>query len=137
MTRNVRLQATLANPKVACGPACMSNVAAVLPRDGAVLMIPATAVLYAPYGDSVFVIEDKKDEKTGEDRQGGEPAISCGSARRAAISWWSPPGLKAEQTIVSTGVFKLRNGMSVWSTTIWRPRSSSRPSRRIRDGPAR
>jgi len=41
------------------------EVAAVLPDTEPVLMIPATAVLYAPYGDSVFVLEEKRTRKTG------------------------------------------------------------------------
>jgi len=77
-----------------------------------VLAIPATAVLYAPYSDSAFVIEEKK----GED---GKPAgktvrqqfIRLGEKRGDFIAVTS--GLKADETVVSTGVFKLRNGQAV------------------------
>jgi membrane fusion protein (multidrug efflux system) len=81
-------------------------------RDGAVLVIPATAVLYAPYGDSVFVVEDKKDEKTGATGKVlNQRFVRLGKTRGDFVVVTS--GLEAEQTIVTTGVFKLRNGISV------------------------
>ena len=110
--RNVRLQATLANPAGKLRPGMYVNVAAVLPQMERVLMIPATAVLYAPYGDSVFVVEDKKDEKTGATGKVlNQRFVRLGKARGDFVVVTS--GLEVDQTIVTTGVFKLRNGMSV------------------------
>jgi membrane fusion protein (multidrug efflux system) len=111
-TRNIRVQATLANPDERLRPGMYANVAVVLPHKEAVLAIPATAVLYAPYSDSVFVIEAAK----GKD---GKPAgqtvrqqfVRLGEKRGDFIAVTS--GLKADETVVSTGVFKLRNGQSV------------------------
>lgn len=112
VTRNVRLQATLANPSGKLRPGMYVNVAAVLPQMERVLMIPATAVLYAPYGDSVFVVEDKKDEKTGATGKVlNQKFLRLGKTRGDFVVVTS--GLEAGQTIVTTGVFKLRNGMSV------------------------
>ena len=112
VTRNVRLQATLANPAGKLRPGMYVNVAAVLPQMERVLMIPATAVLYAPYGDSVFVVEDKKDEKTGATGKVlNQKFVRLGKTRGDFVVVTS--GLEAGQTIVTTGVFKLRNGMSV------------------------
>jgi len=77
-----------------------------------VLTIPATAVLPAPYGDSVFVVEEKKDEKTGKPglvvRQ---QFIRLGEKRGDFVAIVS--GLDANATVVSSGVFKLRNGQGV------------------------
>lgn len=112
VTRNVRLQATLANPAGKLRPGMYVNVAAVLSQMERVLMIPATAVLYAPYGDSVFVVEDKKDEKTGATGKVlNQKFVRLGKTRGDFVVVTS--GLEAGQTIVTTGVFKLRNGMSV------------------------
>ncbi len=112
VTRNVRLQATLANPEGRLQPGMYVEVAAVLPDTEPVLMIPATAVLYAPYGDSVFVIEEKKDEKTSAVGKAlNQKFVRLGPARGDFVVVAS--GLEAGQTVVSTGVFKLRNGMSV------------------------
>ena len=112
VTRNVRLQATLANPAGKLRPGMYVNVAADLPEMERVLMIPATAVLYAPYGDSVFVVEDKKDEKTGAvGKVLNQKFVRLGKTRGDFVVVVS--GLDVDQTIVTTGVFKLRNGMSV------------------------
>jgi membrane fusion protein (multidrug efflux system) len=111
-TRNVRVQALLSNPDDQLRAGMFANVTVVLPKTEPVLSIPATAVLYAPYSDSVFVIDDKKAED-------GAPAgkivrqqfVSLGEKRGDFIVVTS--GLTAEETIVSTGVFKLRNGQGV------------------------
>lgn len=112
VTRNVRLQATLANPDSHLQPGMYVEVAVELPDTEPVLMIPATAVLYAPYGDSVFLIEEKKDEKTGAaDKVLNQKFVRLGPARGDFVVIAS--GLEAGQTVVGTGAFKLRNGMSV------------------------
>jgi membrane fusion protein (multidrug efflux system) len=64
-TRNIRVQATLANPEERLRPGMFANVTVVLPAREKLLTIPATAVLYAPYSDSVFVVEEKPSEKSG------------------------------------------------------------------------
>jgi membrane fusion protein (multidrug efflux system) len=111
-TRNIRIQATLANAQERLRPGMYVNVAVVLPARDEVLSIPATAVLYAPYSDSVFVVEEKKSEK------GGQPAkvvrqqfAQLGEKRGDFVSVVT--GLKEGDTVVSTGAFKLRNGQEV------------------------
>jgi membrane fusion protein (multidrug efflux system) len=74
-----------------------------------VLAIPATAVLYAPYGDSVFVIDDNRDGKGGKTLR--QQFVRLGEKRGDFVSVTS--GLKEGETIASTGVFKLRNGQAV------------------------
>ncbi len=112
VTRNVRLQATLTNPDGHLKPGMYVEVTVVPPDTEPVLMIPATAVLYAPYGDSVFLIEEKKDEKTGVvGKVLNQKFVRLGPARGDFVVVAS--GLEAGQTVVSTGVFKLRNGMRV------------------------
>ena len=64
-TRNIQVQGTVANPKKSLLPGMFVNVAVVLPERENVLVIPATAVLYAAYSDSVFIVEEKKNEKDG------------------------------------------------------------------------
>ncbi len=112
VTRNVRVQATLANAQGLLRPGMYVDVAAVLPTTEPVLMIPATAVLYAPYGDSVFVVEEKKDEKTGAvGKVLNQQFVRLGKTRGDFVVVDS--GLSAGQTLVTTGIFKLRNGMGV------------------------
>ncbi len=107
-TRNVRVQATLANPSAVLRPGMFASVAVVLPTNDAVLAIPATAVLYAPYGDSVFVVEDAKE---GSGKVVRQQFVRLGVTRGDFVAVKS--GLKAGETVVTTGVFKLRNGSAV------------------------
>ena len=111
-TRNIRIQATVANSQERLRPGMFVNVSVVLPPREEVLAIPTTAVLYAPYGDTVFVVDTKKSEK------GVEPVnvvkqkiVKLGEKRGDFVA--SVSGLDKGETIVSTGVFKLRNGQAV------------------------
>jgi membrane fusion protein (multidrug efflux system) len=111
-TRNISLQGTLPNPDRALRPGMFAKVDVVLPQKKPVLVIPATAVSYAPYGDSVFVIEKKKDEKTKTESQIiRQQFIRTGETRGDFVT--VTKGLKPGETVVSSGVFKLRNGMPV------------------------
>jgi membrane fusion protein (multidrug efflux system) len=111
-TRNIRIQATVTNPAEQLRPGMYANVAVVLPAKEEVLAIPATAVLYAPYSDSVFVIETQKG-KTGEPTGTvvRQQFVRLGAKRGDFITVDS--GLTVNESVVSTGVFKLRNGQTV------------------------
>ena len=73
------------------------------------LAIPATAVLYAPYSDSVFVVEESNAAKGVKILR--QQFVRLGEKRGDFVAVTS--GIKEGETIVSTGVFKLRNGQSV------------------------
>jgi len=111
-TRNIRLQATVANPQELLRPGMFVNVGVVLPEQQAVLAIPATAVLYAPYSDSVFVVEDRPADHAGAPgKVVRQQFAQLGEKRGDFIAVVS--GLQAGDAVVSTGVFKLRNGQAV------------------------
>jgi membrane fusion protein (multidrug efflux system) len=111
-TRNIQVQATAENPQEQLRPGMFVNVAVVLPAQDKVLAIPATAVLYAPYSDSVFVVEEKKSEQNSPPGKSvRQQFVRLGEKRGDFIAVSS--GLKGAETIVSTGVFKLRNGQAV------------------------
>jgi membrane fusion protein (multidrug efflux system) len=127
VTRNVTLQATLDNPDHALKPGMFVKVDVVLPEKSKTLVIPGSAVSYAPYGDSVFVIEKKKDPKTGKESQTLRQAfVRIGEARGDFIS--VTEGLKAGDEIVSTGVFKLRNGIPVTVNNELAPKPQMNPT---------
>ncbi|MGI8481160.1 MAG: efflux RND transporter periplasmic adaptor subunit [Chthoniobacterales bacterium] len=111
-TRSVSLQATLDNADHSLRAGMFARVQVLLPQKKATLYIPATAVSYAPYGNSVYIIEKKHDDKTGKDslvlRQ---QFIRTGETRGDFVA--VTDGLKVGNEIVSTGVFKLRNGMDI------------------------
>ena len=101
-TRNVRVRATFPNADGKLRPGMFVAVEVLSSDARPVLLIPNTAVIYAPYGDSIFAVEEKaarqKFVRLGE-RRGDQVAVVS--------------GLVAGETIVSTGAFKLRNGAGV------------------------
>ena len=109
-TRNVRVRGTFPNADGRLRPGMFVNVDVIAPEKRRVLLIPSTAVLYAPYGDSVFAIEEKKngDKATLTAHQ---KFVRLGERRGDLVAVAS--GLAAGETIVSSGAFKLRNGMAV------------------------
>jgi membrane fusion protein (multidrug efflux system) len=112
VTRNVGVQATLENPAHALRPGMFVKVDVVLPQKSKTLVVPGSAVSYAPYGNSVFVIEKKKDPKTGKESESLRQAfVRIGEARGDFVA--VTEGLKPGDVVVGTGVFKLRNGMPV------------------------
>jgi membrane fusion protein, multidrug efflux system len=127
VTRNVTAQATLENADHALRPGMFAKVEVVLPAKGKALVIPGSAVSYAPFGDSVYVIDKKKDEKTGKEslvlRQ---QFVRIGEARGDFVA--VTKGLKPGETIVSTGVFKLRNGMNVTINNDLAPKPQEKPN---------
>lgn len=126
VTRNVSLQGTLANPEGLLRPGMFAKVDVVLPEKHPALVIPGSAVSYAPYGDSVFVIEKKKDEKTGKETQAiRQQFVRVGEARGDFVS--ITKGLKAGETVVGTGVFKLRNGQAVVINNELAPKAELNP----------
>jgi membrane fusion protein, multidrug efflux system len=125
-TRNVSVQATLPNPDHVLRPGMFAKVNVVLPRKEPVLAIPATAIAYAPYGDSVFVIEKKKDPKSGKESEViRQQFIRTGETRGDFVTVIQ--GLKAGEIVVSSGVFKLRNGMPVVINNTLAPKPELNP----------
>jgi membrane fusion protein (multidrug efflux system) len=125
-TRNVKIQATVSNRAEKLRPGMFVDVAVGLPTRRQVLAIPVTAVLYAPYSDSVFVVEEKDGGKNGEKglhlRQ---QFVRLGAKRGDFVAVVS--GLKEGESVASTGVFKLRNGQAVVVDNKLNPAFSTSP----------
>jgi membrane fusion protein (multidrug efflux system) len=126
-TRNVALQARLANPDHSLRPGMFAKVEVILPEKQKAIVVPGSAISYAPFGDSVFVIDKKKDPKTGTESQTiRQQFVRIGESRGDFVS--INEGLKAGETIVSTGVFKLRNGMAVTINNALAPKPQLNPT---------
>jgi membrane fusion protein (multidrug efflux system) len=111
-TRNVRVRATVRNDDGRLRPGMFANVEVSSGEKRSVLIIPATAVIFAPYGDSVFAIEQQKDEKTGATSLvARQKFVRLGDRRGDFVAVVS--GLSPDETVVSSGAFKLRNGALV------------------------
>jgi membrane fusion protein (multidrug efflux system) len=122
-TRNIQVQATVANPAEKLLPGMFVNASVGLPARQKVLAIPATAVLYAPYGDSVFVVADDKEGKGGKALR--QQFVRLGEKRGDFVAVAS--GLKQGESVVSTGVFKLRNGQAAVVDNRLAPTFRDRP----------
>lgn len=116
-TRSVQLQATLDNPEGLLRPGAFVSIEVVLPAREQILAIPATAVLYAPYSDSVFVIEPRADSNATGTGQASENLVVrqqfVSLGRRQGDFVTVESGVEPGESVVSTGVFKLRNGQAV------------------------
>jgi membrane fusion protein, multidrug efflux system len=125
-TRSVALRATFDNPDQALRPGMFTKVEVLLPVEKSVLVIPATSVLSAPYGDSVYVIEPGP-EIPGEKAKltVRQQFVRTGEARGDLITIQS--GLKPGERVVSAGVFKLRNGMAVTENNELVPKNEKSP----------
>lgn len=107
-TRNVKIQATLENGDNKLRPGMFVRVTVLLPDKNEVLIIPDTSILYAPYGDSVFVVDEHKDEQTGKSSLVlRKQVVRTGIKRGDFVT--ITKGLKTGETVVTTGVFKFRN----------------------------
>jgi len=110
-TRNVRVRATFPNADGRLRPGMFVNVDVLSPEKRSVLAIPSTAVLYAPFGDSVFAVEEKKDDEGAASLVARQKFVRLGERRGDLVAVTN--GLSAGETIVSSGAFKLRNGAAV------------------------
>ena len=126
VTRNVRIQATFANPAAKLRSGMFGSVAVLLPPTGSSLVIPSTAILHAPYGDSVFVITEGKNAKTGAaEKTIRQQFIRVGTVRGDFVTVVA--GLKPGEWVVTTGIFKLRPGMSVIVDNALAPKAELAP----------
>lgn len=110
-TRNVRLRATFANGDGRLRPGMYASVEVLSAERRPVLLVPATAALYAPYGDSVFVLEPSAEAGKPPGTVARQRFVRLGERRGDLVAVVS--ALKAGERVVSNGAFKLRNGVSV------------------------
>ncbi len=109
-TRNVRVRATVANADGRLRPGMFANVDVRSSEARNVLVVPATAAIFAPYGDSVFVLEQQQGGN-GPTTVARQKFVRLGERRGDFVEVVS--GLAAGEAVVSSGAFKLRNGMAV------------------------
>ena len=124
-TRNVQVQATLANPEGKLQPGMFVQVEVVLGASRTVVPLPASAVSYAPYGDSVFVITDLKDPKGHTYRGVRQQFVKLEGSRGDQVAVVS--GLNPGDEVVTSGVFKLRNGAAVQVNNKVQPGNNPAP----------
>lgn len=110
-TRNVHMQATFRNPDGRLRPGMFVDARVAVGESTPVLTLPASAISYAPYGNSVFIVEDVKGP-TGETYRGvRQQFVRLGDARGDQVAILD--GIKPGEEVVTSGVFKLRPGAAV------------------------
>lgn len=126
ITRNIRLQGTLKNPDGALRPGMFARVEIFQGGADEVLRIPLTALFRAPYGDSVFVVLEKDGPDGKKEKFVEQRFIRTGRTVGDFIA--VTEGLKAGDTVVSAGTFKLRNGMGVNIDNSLAPKPMAAPT---------
>ena len=112
VTRTVKLQGTLENEDERLRPGLFVKVSVILPNKNDVLVVPATSIVYAPYGNSIFKVTTATDEVSGlETTIVKQSFIRTGKHTGDFVSILE--GLQEGDEIVSAGAFKLNNGMSI------------------------
>lgn len=126
-TRNVLIRALVDNPDGRLRPGMFVDVKVTLPDMRDVLLIPETALLYAPYGDSVFLVRGAENDAEGQGALTAEQVFVRVGERRGDLRAIDS-GLEAGQTIVSTGAFKLQNGSAIVVDNALAPEVSENPT---------
>jgi membrane fusion protein, multidrug efflux system len=125
-TRNVQVQATLANPEGKLRPGMFVQTQLPLGASRPVIALPASGINYAPYGDSVCVVTDLKGENGKTYRGVRQQFVKLGGARGDQVAILS--GINPGDEVVTSGVFKLRNGAAVRVNNKVRPANNPAPS---------
>jgi len=133
LTRTLKLRASVPTKQDKLRPGMFVNVVVVRDEKAKVVTAPATAIVHASYGDSVFVVEAKKDDKGGAVAgPDGKPLhvarqqfVRLGAAQGDFVA--IADGVKAGQELVTAGAFKLRNGASIIANNDIKPTPALQP----------
>jgi membrane fusion protein (multidrug efflux system) len=124
-TRNVQVQATFPNPGARLRPGMFVQAQVMLGAAQRIVALPASAINYAPYGDSVFIVTDLKNPQGQSYRGVRQQVVKLGGARGDQIAVLS--GINAGEEIVTSGVFKLRNASPIQVNNAVQPGNSPTP----------
>lgn len=124
-TRNIQVQATVTNKDNKLRPGMFVQVELPLGAPRQVVPLPASAINYAPYGDSVFIVTDMKDAKGNTYRGVRQQVVKIEGSRGDQVAVTS--GVNPGDEIVSSGVFRLRNGAPVQINNTVKPENNPSP----------
>lgn len=124
-TRNIQVQATLPNERGRLRPGMFVQTEMPVGANRSIVAIPTSAISYAPYGDSVYVVSELKGPNGQAYRGVQQQFVKLGGARGDQIAVLS--GLKAGDEVVTSGVFKLRNGAAVLVNNAVQPGNDPAP----------
>jgi membrane fusion protein (multidrug efflux system) len=124
-TRNVQVQATVPNPGGKLRPGMFVQTSIVTGATRSNVSVPASAINYAPFGDSVFVLADMKGPGGQTYRGARQQFVKLGPSRGDRVAVLS--GVNAGDEVVTSGTFKLRNGAAVHVNNAVQPANNASP----------
>jgi membrane fusion protein, multidrug efflux system len=124
-TRNIQVQATVTNRDDKLRPGMFVQVELPLGQPRQVISLPASAINYAPYGDSVYIVTDMKDPKGRMYRGVRQQVVKIEGSRGDQVAVVS--GLNPGDEVVSSGVFRLRNGAPIQINNTVKPENNPSP----------
>jgi membrane fusion protein (multidrug efflux system) len=125
-TRNFMVRAVIDNPGGELRPGMFVDVQVRQPELRQLLAIPSSSVLFAPYGDSVYVLTEQKENTEPQQYVVEQRFVRLGERRGDLVAISS--GLNPDDVVVSTGAFKLQNGMAVTLRDDLAPEASTNPT---------
>jgi membrane fusion protein, multidrug efflux system len=125
-TRNVRVQATLPNPQALLRPGMFVNTELPLSKKTSHIVLPMTAIQFAPYGDMVYIIEEMKGPDGKTFRGVRQQVVKVGESKGDRVAILS--GVKVGEEVATSGVFKLRPGIPVQVNNTIQPANSESPA---------
>lgn len=124
-TRNMDVQAIFANKAGKLRPGMFCEVAIMLGESAKVVTLPVSAIAYAPYGNSVYIVEEMEGPDKKKYKGVRQQFVKLGDARGDQVVVLS--GLSAGQEVVTSGVFKLRSGAAVLVNNNITPSNTTEP----------
>jgi len=124
-SRNVSVQALIENPEEVLRSGMFAHIAVQLPAGKPLIVLPATAIAYASYGNSVYIIETMKGPDGAEYLGARQQFVKLGTTRGDQVAVLE--GVKPGEIVASAGVFKLRNGAPVQINNDRLPANSAAP----------
>ena len=124
-TRNIQVQSIVTNKENKLRPGMFVQVELPVGQSREVVPVPASAINYAPYGDSVFVVTEMKDPKGNTYRGVRQQVVKVEGSRGDQVAVTS--GLNPGDEVVSSGVFRLRNGAPIQVNNAVKPANSTSP----------
>jgi membrane fusion protein, multidrug efflux system len=125
-SRNIQLQATLPNAETQLRPGMYARVKVLLPETQEVIAVPSSAIHYAPYGDSVFLVTEMKSEDGKTYKGVKEQFVKLGQTKGDLTAIVS--GVKPGDELVTSGVFRLKSGAPIIVNNQAKPGSELSPT---------
>ena len=125
-TRNLEIQATLPNAAGRLKPGMFGSVDVLQPNEDRFITLPQSAIVYNPYGNAVYVVEQGKDEQGAPVLLARQRFVQLGETRGDQVAVLK--GVAVGDQVVTAGQLKLRNGAAVQINNTVQPDNNAAPT---------